>query len=489
MPSVKAWKEGAAGEPQFASEFDVLRSAVLQVTDIKTNRNKYYAVEIHRAKGESEFPFRVYTHYGRTDDLETNPHAGMRESRYVADGAAAERLYKKIYNAKTSPSKGYKEVNLASSRIGSDKARGQSSGHIDAKTIEKMEGGGDEKKAAPKPKVSTLHPQVQDLVAYLYEEATNALTTTVQAKITANGIETPLGVLTIGQVDTGQAVLDRAWSTFQQYGDAKRTKTKARLHDELVDLTGEFFSAIPHRLGRTRAAVQQAVLDTVVEFQAKQETLQLMRDMLAVDGEHAGVLFDPEIDKKYAALGCTLEPLARSDGQYGHIKQLIEGSQIKSDRIRLQNLWRVARPAERERFDQKVGNEVLLMHGSRPKNWVGILSRGLLMPKIVVSMGVNRTDAGWLGNGIYFGNASCTSLYYAHKGRRGTRWMTVARVGLGKVKHFRKITYGLEAPPKGFDSCWGRRAQKGFASEFADDEFVIYRPEQYQMEYLAEFKG
>src|SRR5690348_18111683 len=44
------------------------------------------------------------------------------------------------------------------------------------------------KKAAPKK--SNLAPALQELVSYIYAEATNALTTTVAAKITANGIET-----------------------------------------------------------------------------------------------------------------------------------------------------------------------------------------------------------------------------------------------------------------------------------------------------------
>ena len=44
--------------------------------------------------------------------------------------------------------------------------------------------------------------------------------------------------------------------------------------------------------------------------------------------------------------------------------------------------------------------ERLLFHGSNIKNWVGILTRGILLPKIVVSLGVDRTDEGWLGSGI-----------------------------------------------------------------------------------------
>ena len=41
MAGVKAWKVGEAGEPNFPDDFEIVKKAVLQVTDIKTNRNKY----------------------------------------------------------------------------------------------------------------------------------------------------------------------------------------------------------------------------------------------------------------------------------------------------------------------------------------------------------------------------------------------------------------------------------------------------------------
>ena len=66
--------------------------------------------------------------------------------------------------------------------------------------------------------------------------------------------------------------------------------------------------------------------------------------------------------------------------------------------------------------------------------------------------------------------------------------MAVARVGLGKRKEFTKITYGLNAPPDGFDSCHGLRHTKDRTSQFEDDEFVIYRQNQQRLEYLVEFK-
>lgn len=468
MADVKAWREGAPGEPKFPADFDVIKKAVLQVTDIKTNRNKYYAVELHAA-GKV---FRVYTHYGRTDDLDTNPAAGARESRYFKTLAEAEGQYEKIYREKTSAAKGYKELSLASSKIGSKKTHGLSSGTIDDATLKKLAEKADPAKKPAAPKV-TLAADIHDLVGYLYGEATNALTTTVNASITANGIETPLGVLTIGQIEKGQAILD---DLVTQFGKKKPSASK------LTDLSGEFYTVIPHRFGRSREAAQEAVIDTAEKLNAKQETLQLMRDMLSVNGD-SNVLLDPEVERKYAALNCRIAGVPAE--KVAEIKKYVEGSVVRKwAKFAVKNVWQVKREAEHAAFAEAIGNTRLLFHGSSAKNWVGILSRGLLMPKIVVSLGVKRTDAGWLGNGIYFGDAICTSAGYAHPGSRKTRFISVASVALGKSKEYKKITYGLAKPPDGYDSCHGVRG-----TEFDDDEYVVYDTRQQRLDYLVELSA
>src|SRR5262249_51271676 len=98
MAKIKAYKFGASDEPAFPGDFEIVKKAVLQVTDIKTNRNKYYAIELHVAGGK----YRVFTHYGRTDDLETNPDAGQKETRHLDSLAEAEGAYLSIYREKTS---------------------------------------------------------------------------------------------------------------------------------------------------------------------------------------------------------------------------------------------------------------------------------------------------------------------------------------------------------------------------------------------------
>lgn len=475
MARVKAWKDGAPGAPSYPGDFEVVQKAVLQKTDLKANNNKYYAIELHKAGHD----YRVFTHYGRTDDLETNPNAGARESRFFpGDPGSAQACYTSIFKKKTAASKGYKEVNLASSNIGSHKARGTSSGHVDAETLERM-AGDTKKKAKKKPRVrpSKLPPGIQALVSYIYAEATNALTSTVSAKITANGIETPLGVLTLGQIQEGDRILAELYELFK----------RKQAHDEMARLSGEFFSTIPHRIGRSRAAAQMAVIDTLAEFEAKQETLQLMKDMLRVNGDEANVLFDSQVDQKYKALGCEVGWLEKDSKTFKELSRYVVDSQVKSKRVKVKNVYTLRRGAEHEVFDEGIGNQRLLFHGSRIKNWVGILSRGILLPKIVVSLGVNRTDAGWLGHGIYFGDAACTATFYTSPGQKGTRLLALANVSLGKTKQYRKITYGLNEPPSGFQSCHGVRRKPGVASQFDDDEYVIYKTDQQRLDYLVEF--
>ena len=462
MGKAKSWTCGQAGEPEFPSDYEILKKAVLQTTDLKANSNKYYAIELHRA-GVS---YRVFTHYGRTDDLDTNINAGQRECRYFPGAEyAAKCEYDRIYQQKTGKSKGYVEVALASSRIGSQKAHGTSSGNMDVKTLEKA------KPVGAKPKTySDLHTEVQDLVRYLYAEATNALTSSVNVKITANGLETPLGILTLGQIEKGEAIL----------ADLVNLVTTGATLDVLEKFSGRFYSAIPHRLGRTKSAVSSAIIKTPEDFTQKQETLQLMKDMLSVNGDGGNVLFDEEVGSQYAALGCQITPVAGAEFQQW--MDYVTKSQVKSRKIIVKRVFQVKRPGEWETFRADIPNQRMLFHGSRIKNWVGMLSRGILLPKSVVSMGIKRTDAGWLGHGIYFGDAACTVPYYTSPGRRGTRFMTIANVALGKSKDYRKITYGLESPPEGYHSCHGVRG-----TEFQDDEFVIYDLSQQRLEYLVEF--
>jgi len=455
MGDVQVWREGTPGEPKFPTDFDVLKKAILQVTDIGTNRNKYYAVELHSAKNK----FRVFTHYGRTDDLDSNPNAGIRECRYVDSITVAEGLYDKIY----------KELNMASAKIGSKQTLGKSSGEVDDKTLKKMADVKTKvvKDAAP---AITLHKEIQRLVTHLYDEATKTLTKKVNATITANGIETPLGVLTIGQIEKGENILADIANSIGKKGDI------------LTNLSGQFYTVIPHKLGRARADVLESVINSANKVKEKEDTLQLMRDMLNVSSKGVNILANPKVEKQYTALGCEIGILDKSDADFKKIKEHVLKKK-KYGGVDIKNIFTIKRSDEHNSFTDKIDNHQLLFHGSGAHNWVGILSRGLMMPKQVTKLGVHRTDAGWLGHGIYFGDSIHTSMAYASSGKLGSVFVAVARVALGKMKDYAAITYGLNEPPKGYDSCHGNPDLRG---GFSDHEFVIYDTKQQRLEYLLE---
>src|SRR5262249_49420446 len=194
-----------------------------------------------------------------------------------------------------------------------------------------------------------------------------------------------------------------------------------------------------------------------------------------------------KIDAEYEALKCRIDCVDPKSGPFKEMADYVVNSQVKSHKIKVKNVFALKRESEFNEFTTEIDNQRMLFHGSRIQNWVGILSRGILLPKIVMSLGVNRTDAGWLGNGIYFGDAACTSAFYTTPGRKKTRFLSVARVALGRMKDYTKITYGLNGPPEGFHSCHGGRNPPGHPPEFAADEHVVYTTKQQRLEYLVEF--
>ena len=86
-------------------------------------------------------------------------------------------------------------------------------------------------------------------------------------------------------------------------------------------------------------------------------------------------------------------------------------------------------------------------------------------------MGVNRTDAGLLGNGIYFGKAADTATQYSTFGERGSGFFLAATVALGNVKQFISHQIGLASPPHGYHSVHGV-ARRADPSSVFEGKFV-----------------
>ncbi|KYQ89839.1 hypothetical protein DLAC_09816 [Tieghemostelium lacteum] len=448
----KLFKFESAEEPPFPQDFTISKQKTLQCSNISgaNSNNKFYHLELQ--ENEQNQIYRVFSRYGRTDGKTTT------ETRYYNSKAEAEKQFDNTIKEKTT-SKGYEEVALLTSTMSS------SSTPSEISTSKSTYNNEDDGK---------LDLSVKQLVESIFEEATKHLTTTLSVTITKRGIETPLGVLSLEQVEKGEQALD------QIHQELKKTSPS---HSTLETLSSKFYTVIPYKLGRG-ASVSSHVIANLHQLSDKVELLQLMKDLIKVNGD--GVLSEYSATyMKYLALKNEIKELHPTDFDYrqvqNELKNLPEGCKIES-------VFSLGKTNENSLYTKSLSSK-LLFHGSRYQNFVGLLSRGMLLPKVIVNTGGSRSDFGFLGAGIYYADQFKTSAQYAHPSLNDgqSRLMLISEVAVGKTKEFTKIDATLTQAPFGFNSCLGVAQTSTNNSDFQTNEYVIYNPNQQRQKYLVKF--
>ncbi|XP_062958691.1 protein mono-ADP-ribosyltransferase PARP4 isoform X2 [Cynocephalus volans] len=249
---------------------------------------------------------------------------------------------------------------------------------------------------------------------------------------------------------------------------------------QLQKMMTEFYRLIPHKVPTTE--------EVNLRLLAKKEDLcQLIRDMVNVCETNLSKPNPPSL-AKYQALRCKIEHVEQNTEEFSRVrKEMLKNNHSKSP-VEILQIFRVGRMNETTEFLSKLGNVRPLLHGSPVRNIVGILSRGLLLPRVVEDRGVQRTDVGNLGSGIYFSDSLSTSIKYSHPGEvDGTRLLVICDVALGKCKDLYKKDFSLIEAPPGYDSVHGVSEGDSVTTDFEDDEFVVYKTNQVKMKYIIKF--
>ncbi|CAF2450560.1 unnamed protein product [Rotaria sp. Silwood2] len=232
-----------------------------------------------------------------------------------------------------------------------------------------------------------------------------------------------------------------------------------------------FYSLIPHQ--------KSFVVDLVNNRRAlidKLDLCQMLRDMITVN-ELTNWNIKASIEAKYRALKCHIEAIKNDTHEYGTISNMISSSTNVNEQVIIHQIYSVAKQTDALNFCSTLYNQKQLFHGSKYNNFLGILSRGLLMPKVVANdLGVARTDIGCLGYGLYFSDSVSTSLKYTTPSitRPGRRLLCISQVALGDSATFYSYSPNLTQPPENFHSTHG------------DDEYAIYNLDQQRLLYLVE---
>ncbi|CAH2225278.1 poly [ADP-ribose] polymerase 4 [Pelobates cultripes] len=262
---------------------------------------------------------------------------------------------------------------------------------------------------------------------------------------------------------------------------AKIAVANAATPGEMLQLMNEFYRLIPHKPVPNELITKEYLTK-------KQELCQLIRDTLNVCETSPSAHY-PSTIAKYKALRCSIELVDRDTKEFTQVEEQILGKNYSDESIKILNIFRIGRLSEAFNFQSKLENVKPLLHSSSTRKFVGILSRGLLLPKVISEdLGYKRTDLGNLGSGIYFTDSISSSLKYSEPSyTTGARLMVVCDVALGISKDFYKKDYTITEPPDGFHSVHGVRRVEGVQSEFEDDEFVVYNGNQVKMRYAIQF--
>lgn len=155
----------------------------------------------------------------------------------------------------------------------------------------------------------------------------------------------------------------------------------------IEEWTNKYYSTIPHVFGRDRPPLidnddilrrEVAMLDTLTDM----EVANTIMNSTSNSQDAASV---NRLDAHFRDLKLKeLVPLAHSSQEYKEIQKYLIDSSAQSHglKYRLQDIFRVERPGEEERFEKttktvKDSQRLLLWHGSRTTNFGGILSQGL----------------------------------------------------------------------------------------------------------------
>nr|XP_039269916.1 protein mono-ADP-ribosyltransferase PARP4-like isoform X4 [Styela clava] len=252
-----------------------------------------------------------------------------------------------------------------------------------------------------------------------------------------------------------------------------------------LELSNKFYQFIPQRDGR------KELIDNMQKITKMRELCQLLKDItLSNETSWISKDFNDRLSQ-YTALKCAIMWIDSKEKEYKLIKDLLPDN-IDGKGYKVQNIFRVSRSVENSQFKSDIGNTKLLFHASHPHNFVGILSRGLMLPLTLSSeYGVSRSDEGNLGAGIYFSDSFEMSLKFTARSQsRGSRIMLVNEVALGKVFYTKNPMTDLIVAPEGHHSVKGTGLTK---FDDVDDiashasEYAIYDARQQKLRYLIEF--
>ncbi|XP_010038006.2 poly [ADP-ribose] polymerase 1 [Eucalyptus grandis] len=345
---------------------------------------------------------------------------------------------------------------------------------------------------------SQLAPPLKELMRMLFNVETYR---SAMMEFEINMSEMPLGKLSKINIRKGFEALTDIQNLLN--GGTHDPSVKESL---LIDASNRFFTVIP--------SIHPHVIKDEDDFQSKVKMLEALQD-IEIASRLVGfdVDNDDSLDEKYKKLRCNVDPLPHDSEEYQLIEKYLHKTHAPTHTdwtLELEDVFSLEREGEFDKFApfrQNLRNRMLLWHGSRLTNFVGILSQGLrIAPPEAPATGY------MFGKGLYFADMVSKSAQYCFTDKKNpVGLMLLSEVALGEVHELKKAKY-IDKPPGGKHStkglgktvpleseylkwkddvivpCGKPVSSNVKASELLYNEYIVYNTAQVKMQFLLKVR-
>jgi hypothetical protein len=235
----------------------------------------------------------------------------------------------------------------------------------------------------------------------------------------------PLGQLSRAQIEKGYTVLSELDSILKD-----ERLDEAQKKQKILSLSNRFYIIVPQNFG-AQGMSDRHLIDSEKKLLEKRELIETLLEMeiaVSLSKESEGGDDTHPIDTNYKKLKADIQPVAKNGKEFKLVERYLQNTHAKTHSgytLTLVDLFTLSRQGEAERYKkhESNSNRMLLWHGSRLTNWVGIISQGLRVapPEAPVT--------GYMfGKGIYFADMSSKSANYWSVYPHGMQTLTLERI-------------------------------------------------------------
>lgn len=453
-------------------------SCTLSQANIEKNANKFYIMQIVTNGTD----FWLYYRYGRIGDK----------------GVVSKTLYRPVFQAIQKFCSTF--YSKTGNKWGSTPFQNKKGKYIvmDIEEPELVSGA----EHAELVSAEKLAPQVDDLIKMISDKQ---LMTKTLKKLNVDVKKLPLGKIKKEQLTKAEQILSMirlylASDSTEQLKMFGMQNPEDFLKERLIELSSTFWTLLPYSCGRNRPPA----IDSIEVLEDCAEKLDGVRS-IAISTKIIERGTSPE--QIYESLHANIQAIDRESKEWKMLLAYVNSSQgTTHDKTTMLEAYTIDKNYK-NRVDafSKTKNHILLFHGSRSANFVGILSEGLRIPN--AGQIINGSV---LGTGIYFADCVTKSFNYCHD---TTGLVLVCEVALGKSERILRATshplsqdyqsrmaLGKYQPSPAGTKKWERDptviipcGKLDTVAEAADsgfwyNEYVIYDKDLYRFRYLLKLK-